>query len=161
MEKAAADGEPHANLELGRQQLQDGQAKAAVPRLRSALDQLPGDAYLPLWLYLARVRSGEAELARRELEASPIANKENQWPAPIVRFYLGKMEAAGLLARAGSNDDKLILMVQTCTARNFMGQWYAAQGDTARAEPLQATVRAECGADVLLKRVKEILEEKK
>jgi TPR repeat protein len=142
LEKAAAGGQPHARLTLGRQQAVTHPAEA-IPMLRSALDQLPAERFGPLWLYLARVRNGEAELAKTELQASLKKQNNDEWPEPIAQFYLGKLDAAGLLELAGK--EPKFARGRSCDANGYMSQWYGAQGDKEKAASLMATVRAHCG----------------
>lgn len=144
LEKAAAAGQPHANMQLGLQLLRANQVAAAVPKLRAALDLLPSDKYLPLWLYLARVRNGEAELAQQELASSYMASKEEVWPEPVARFYLGKLDADGLLTHARYADNEQQRHVLACMAKDYMGSWYDAHGDKARTASLRDAWNNEC-----------------
>jgi predicted aspartyl protease len=143
LDKAAAGGEPHANLLLGRQLVTSDKAAEAIPKLRAALDRLPAERFGPLWLYLARVHNGEAELAKTELQAILEKQDNDDWPEPIARFYLGKLDAAGLLERAGK--EQKFARGRSCDANAYMARWHAAQGDKERAASLMASVRAHCG----------------
>jgi TPR repeat protein len=143
MDKAVAAGQPHASLRRGRQLLLAGQPAQAIPLLRHALDQLPSERIGTLWLYAARVRNGEAALAQSELAASLDKQDEDDWPQPLQRFYLGKLDAAGLLEEAGK--DRKFAARRQCQAENYMAEWHGAQGDKARADSLMASVRAHCG----------------
>jgi clan AA aspartic protease (TIGR02281 family) len=142
LEKAGAAGQPNANLALGRQQMQAGHFDQAIPRLRAALDQLPAERVGTLWLYNARVHEGQAELAKTELEAILKKQRNDDWPEPIAEFYLGKLDAKGLLESAAR--DKQSAHGRTCMAHSFMREWHAARGEKAQAEALQATLRADC-----------------
>jgi predicted aspartyl protease len=143
LDKAVAGGEPHANLTRGRQLVTAGQAAEAIPKLRAALDRLPAERYGPLWLYLARVRNGEAELAKTELQAILKKQDNDEWPEPLALFYLGKLDAAGLLERAGK--EAKFARGRSCDANAYMAHWHEAQGDKEKAGSLMATVRAHCG----------------
>jgi hypothetical protein len=143
LDKAAAGGEPHANLGLGSQLVASGKAADAIPRLRAAIERLPAERFGPLWLYLARVRNGEADLAKTELQAILKKQDNDDWPEPIARFYLGKLDAAGLLERAGK--EPKLARGRSCEANAYMAHWHEAQGDRERAASLTATVRAHCG----------------
>ena len=143
MEKAAAGGEPHARLLIGRQALLAGHVDEAILQLRAALDQLPADRYGPLWLYLARLRNGEADLAKRELQASLKKQTEDDWPRPVADFYAGKLDEAGLLGAAAK--DPKFARTRSCQANTYMAEWHAARGDRARSDSLMASVRAHCG----------------
>jgi lipoprotein NlpI len=95
-----------------------------------------------LWLYIARVRHGETDLAKTELEAALKQQKEDDWPAPIADFYLGKVNAARLLDEAGK--DAKLARARTCMAQAYMAEWHDARGEEAEASALRATVRTNC-----------------
>jgi predicted aspartyl protease len=142
LEKAAAAGQPNANLNLGRQQQLAGKLDDAIPKLRLALDQLPAERLGPLWLYNARVRKGDAGLAKTELEASLKKQRNDDWPHPIAEFYLGKLDAKDLLDSAAK--DKQSAHARTCMANAYMREWHAARDEKPQAEALLATLRANC-----------------
>jgi predicted aspartyl protease len=142
LEKAAAAGQPNANLALGRQQMMTGKLDDAIPKLRSALDQLPAERFGPLWLYNARVRKGEAALAKTELEASLKRQRNDDWPAPIADMYLGKLDGAKLLEIAAK--DKPSALSRTCTAASYMAEWHAARNEKPETDALLAKLRSEC-----------------
>jgi predicted aspartyl protease len=144
--KAAANGQPHANRMIGRRLLAQDKPREAIPVLRAALDGLPADRYGALWLYQARLRTGDAALAKSELEASEKAHHDQQWPYPVTQFYLGRWDEARVLKAAG--DDRARAHAHTCSAREYMAEWYAAGGDKARADALEAAARAQCGAGI-------------
>jgi predicted aspartyl protease len=144
LDKAVARGQPNANLLLGRRQMLAGRLDTAIPQLRRALDQLPADRLGPLWLYIARVRHGDAALAQTELEAAMKQQKEDDWPTPIADFYLGKTNAARLLEEAGK--DAQMARTRTCMAQAYMAEWHDARGDAAEASALRATMRTNCAA---------------
>jgi predicted aspartyl protease len=142
LQKAAAGGEPHASLTMGRRALLDGRAPAAIPWLRAGLDKLPADPIGTLWLYSARIRNGEPDLARKELQAS-LKQQQDEWPRPIAEFYAGKLDAAGLL-NAAAREPKLA-QARTCQAQTYMAEWHGARGEQAQADALMATVHGHCG----------------
>jgi hypothetical protein len=127
MDRAAASGQPNAALIVGRRQLMAGQAGPALTLLRAALDQLPSDRHGPLWLYLARVRNGQADLGRRELQALLDKQQLDDWPYPITQFYLGKWDATRVLAEAAK--DKAFAQERTRQAEAYLAEWHAAHGD--------------------------------
>jgi predicted aspartyl protease len=142
LEKAAAAGQPNASLALARQQMLAGRYLDAIPALRAALDQLPADRFGPLWLYNARVRAGQAGFAAIELEASVQRQHNDDWPQPVAQFYLGRLDAKGLLDSAARDQDSA--HTRTCAARTYMAEWHAARGEQAQADALQAALRREC-----------------
>jgi len=142
LDMAANAGQPNASLLRGRRQMLAGQLDTAIAQLRRALDQLPADRLGPLWLYVARVRHGEADLAKTELEAALKLQKEDDWPAPIADFYLGRINGTRLLDEAGK--DAKLAHARTCMAQSYMAEWHDARGDAAEASALKATLRSNC-----------------
>jgi predicted aspartyl protease len=144
LEKAAEHGNPRANLLVGRKLMDSGRWAEAAQRIAGALEKLPAERYYALWLYIARMRTGDPATAKRELEATFARSEDHEWPAPIADFYLGRLDAAALLEQAGK--DAKLAKTRTCQSNSFMAEWHAAQGDEARAKSLRATVQAYCSA---------------
>jgi clan AA aspartic protease (TIGR02281 family) len=144
LDKAVAQGHPQARLILGRQYQVDGKAAQAIPLLRAALDQMPDERIAPLWLYNARVANGEAELATRELDTAFKTQDYEDWPAPVVRFYLGKESAAQVLAEAGKASPSAYR--DSCLATSLLADWYEARGDKAQTAALRADLHARCAS---------------
>lgn len=142
LDKAARSGQPHAGLALGRRAQRAGRPDEAIPLLRKALDQLPAERYGPLWLYNARVQQGDAGLARTELQASLDKQHQDDWPRPLARFYLGKIDAARVLEEAA--DEKALALRRGCEARRYMAEWHAARGEQAKADALLAGAGEGC-----------------
>lgn len=140
--KAIARGHPRANLEYGNRLVAQHRYAEAASRLRGALDNLPGERYGALLLYVARLHTGEPDLARRELEAAFARDDHDEWPAPVADFYLGKIDAAALVDAAGK--DKKLAKARTCTAASLMEALYEARGDKAQAEATRPTQQAHC-----------------
>ena len=141
-EKAARAGNAEANILTGHRLLLESKYGEAATRLRAGLDKLPTHHAAALGLYLARVHSGQAELAKTELAQARLANRENAWPAPVTDFYLGKLSAAQLLAAAAS--DSKLSRERGCQSVAAMGQWHIAHGDQA-ALPALAELRTSLG----------------
>jgi predicted aspartyl protease len=144
LEKAAALGHPRANLELGRKLMGEHRYADAAAHISGAVDKLPAERIGALWLYLARVHTGDPALAKRELEATFARSAERDWPAPIADFYLGRLDAVALLEQAGK--ESRLAKARTCQSNSFMAEWHAAQGDDTKARSLMATVQAYCAS---------------
>jgi len=144
LDKAVAQDHPQAKLILGRQSYTEGKYAQAIPLLRAALAKMPDERIAPLWLYNARVANGEAELAARELETAFKTQDYDDWPAPVVRFYLGKESAAQALAETAQGSPSAYR--DSCTSTALLADWYEARGDKAQAAPLHADLRTRCGA---------------
>ncbi|MDQ2822931.1 MAG: aspartyl protease family protein [Pseudomonadota bacterium] len=125
IEQAARHGQPRAGLLLGRRLMFANRDAEAVPYLRAALDQLPDDLQGALWLYIARVRSQQAALGQRELDAAFKTAKE--WPAPVAQYYLGHIDAAGLYAQATGKTPEVTAR-RICGSTAAVADLLAAQG---------------------------------
>jgi len=143
VEKAAANGNPQALLRTGRALTRSGQPAEGALRLRAALDKLPSDRYAALWLYLARIANGQAELGRTELAGAFARGGADAWPAPIADFYLGKLSAADLL-KQGSADGGAG-KARACGARAAIAGLHEARGEREQAQAARALEAAECG----------------
>jgi lipoprotein NlpI len=98
----------------------------------------PQDAYGSLWLYLARTREGHN--GKDELAANAKNLDVQQWPWPIVRFYLGTAAPKDLLRSAESLDPKKS-REQRCEAYFYLGEQALMRGDRQEAIKLfQATL---------------------
>jgi predicted aspartyl protease len=144
LDKAASAAHPRANLLVGRNLMGKARWAEAAQRMAGALAQLPAERIGALWLYNARLRSGDAASARRELETTFARSEDHAWPAPVADFYLGRIDATALLEQAGK--DARLAKARSCQANSLMAEWHAAQGDDARAKSLMASVQAYCTA---------------
>lgn len=126
LEQAAANGSPEANLAVGQGLLSAGNFAPAAQHLRRALDKRPGERSGALMLHAARLGSGEAELGRREL-AQAFARNDDEWPGPVARYFLGKIDKDKLLEEA--RDDRKRGPARTCQALLYIAAQLRAGGD--------------------------------
>ncbi len=145
LEKASRGGSAHANLITGLDLLLRRDYTGAAPRLRTALDKLPSERDGALLLYIARVRSSQAELAKSELAATFSRSESDDWPRPIADFYLGTLSADKLLAQAG--DDRKDGKARRCSALSAMGNWHRAHAQPEQAKALDAQWQASCSGE--------------
>lgn len=143
LEKAVRTGSPRAQIASGRQLMLAGQAEQGAQRLRTGLDKLPSHRDGALWLYLARLRSGEAERAKTELAAAQARNEDMEWPGPIGELYLGRIDAPALLALAEA--DATRAAKRRCQALGAIEEWHLARGEAAPAAAAKAQA-AHCAA---------------
>lgn len=142
LERAAAGGNAFANFHIGRGHMPRRQYALAAQHLRLGLDKLPGDRTAALWLYLARLHLGEGEAARADLAKAFARDDNDQWPNPVARHFLGKVNEEELLDEA--RDDKARARGQVCLAKTMMGEHAAAMGDMEKARSIMFH-RPECG----------------
>jgi clan AA aspartic protease (TIGR02281 family) len=147
LERAARGGNPQANVLTGRELMMKGFPEDGAARLHSALAKLPSDRMAALWLYQARVRSKQPELAKTELAAHFARNKDNAWPGPIADFYLGKITEEALLRQAGA--DAATAKAHTCQSLAAMTEWYQAHGKDERVQALLPQRKAACAPPAL------------
>jgi len=131
IDRAAAGGNPRAMLQLGQHLQREEKHADAIVHLRAALARMPTERFGALWLYAARMRSGDAELARRELEATFARDDEDDWPRPIAEFYLGKLDEPRLLALA--RKDRSSARARACQAGFHIAEHHRLAGAPERA----------------------------
>lgn len=144
LEKAAAGGSPHALLQSGRALMLRGDLARGTTRLRAALDQLPAERDGALWLYIARVRAGQAELAKEELAATFARSEGNEWPKPVADVYLGTLSGDKLLAQTTA--DRTDGGKRHCQTVVAVVEWQLAHGRLEQAQAHKAEAEAACGA---------------
>lgn len=145
LDKAVASGSPRANLYKANDLLKSRDYARAAAVLRAALDKLPAERHGALALYVARVRSGEAELAKSELAATFSRSQHDEWPQPIAEFYLGRLSADKLLEKAA--DDPNMAKRRRCSALSAMGDWHRAHAQPGQVKALDEQFKASC-ADI-------------
>ena len=148
LEKAALGGSPHALLRSGRALMQRGEPAdlpLAATRLRAALDQLPAEREGALWLYIARIRSGQPERAKQELTATFARSERDEWPKPVADFYLGTLTLEKLLAQAA--DDRAKGKKRRCEAVAAAAEWQLAHGQLEQAQALKTGTGCETEKD--------------
>jgi clan AA aspartic protease (TIGR02281 family) len=146
LQKAAATGSPLANLQLGRKLMAQHRYADAATRLRDALDKLPAERTGALWLYLARIQSGQSDIGKQELEKSFASSERGEWPRPLADFFLGRIDEAKLLAAAA--DDSTFAKSRTCTANSYMAEFYGARAEKEKADAAMANWRSQCARPV-------------
>jgi len=149
LDKAVQNGSPAANIARGRELMLAGQAAEGAAHLRTGLDKLPSNRSAALWLHLARLRMGRAELARSELISAFEKSDDDEWPRPIADYYLGKITAAKLLAEAA--DARAGAARARCDAFKAMAEWHAARGEQATADGFTAQATGPCGGTAAAK----------
>ncbi|WP_272492074.1 retroviral-like aspartic protease family protein [Massilia phyllostachyos] len=140
-DRAAAAGNPRANFTIGRAAMGRGDYEEAARRLRTGLRGLPGDRIAALWLYVVRLRLGEGEAARADLEKTFARDDNDQWPKAVARYLLGKRSLDDVLDDA--REDKPHANAQACFARTAIAEYHAALGEADRAKAMLAQ-RPEC-----------------
>lgn len=144
LDKAAAGGNPRANILVADSLMQQGQHAEAAKRLRRALDAAPGSRHAALALYAARMHTGLPELAKLELEEA-FARDDDEWPGPVAQYYLGKIKEEELLEQA--RDDSKRAKANTCLAWRHIGERHAFEGNDKAARAAREQWQAHCGGE--------------
>lgn len=89
--QALDPGNPATYLGRGRARLYSNDIPGAIEDLQVALRLRPTNANPAIWLHIARVHQGYPD--REELERNAERVDHRQWPASVLAFYLGKLDA--------------------------------------------------------------------
>jgi tetratricopeptide (TPR) repeat protein len=116
-----------------------GHLADAEADLRKAAELNPKDAYAAIWLDLAAARTNAPS---RLAEASKQFDM-TAWPAPVVRHFLGELNAAQTVAAATDSDPKTQLG-QTCEANFYSGEFALTKKKKQEALPLLKLAARDC-----------------
>ncbi len=112
--------DPTANwafLGRGIAALYSGDMAKALADVTHAAEISPRDAYSALWVEILRQRSGMPSALAAAAEKLDMKN----WPAPVVRLYLGQTTATAVQIAAESNVDPIRGTNQLCEADFYLG----------------------------------------
>jgi lipoprotein NlpI len=127
----------------GRARMLKGDDAGAAADFATLMQSRQSNPYAALRLYILRARGGQKDPA--PLEAAAKAYPEDQWPLPIVAFYLGRMSEADLLA-AAKVSDAAVRANLTAEVGYYFGEWALLQGDRKAAQAhFEAAVKAKAG----------------
>lgn len=129
--------------ERGQLHFHAGRFEAAEADFAGALARR-ADAFDSIWLSMSRARRGLD--GKAVLEQALARMKEGEWPAPVLRHLLGRMDREALLAAAAQGDEKK-RKGQQCEARFYIASSLVATGQAGAARPLLEQARDECPTD--------------
>jgi tetratricopeptide (TPR) repeat protein len=90
------------------------------------VDDLNGNPYAMLWLFLAQARAGKNSAAELTADVARLKNKD--WPYAVIDFYLGRRTLDEMRAAAVNPGEK-------CEAAFYAGQWHLLRRQLADARP--------------------------
>lgn len=125
----------------GRAKFMLGQYPAAVADLTKALPYDSANAYVVIWIHIARRRLGEDDA--REFAAQLAKTDSTRWPAPVGAFYLGKLTREQLLQAAAVVDPR-VKRDQRCAASFFLAEDAMIRNKPQEARPLFEDASANC-----------------
>lgn len=137
--RAGAKGATRESLEeaLGWTHFLAGNFAQATTHMANELAEPGFERYLPLWLHIARSRSGGD--GRKEMAAA-LDRIGAAWPAPLYRLMLGTTDPEGAAPR-DPEDKPLSRRGHGCEHRFFTGQWHSLHGRAKEArEAFQAAI---------------------
>ena len=121
-----------------------GRFGEAAADLQRALPLDSTNAYVAIWLYIARRRSGENDAAA--FAAQLARTDSTRWPHPVGQYYLGKLSQDQLLA-AGAAIDPRVHRDQRCAAAFYLGEAAMIDGRHPEAVTRFTEARATCPHD--------------
>ena len=124
----------------GRLHFHAGRFEAAEKDFAAVLELRPRP-YDPLWHAMARERRGLD--GKAALEAGLAKLPAGEWPAPVLSYFLGRIDGPALMAAAAAGDEKK-RRGQECEARFYGAERLIARGDPGEARKLLELARAEC-----------------
>jgi tetratricopeptide (TPR) repeat protein len=106
--------------------LYSDRAGSAADDLVEALKLQPTNAYLSIWLHMARMRAGQDDSDELASNASKL--DQAQWPYPIVRLFLGSLSPETLVAATRSQNEST-QRDQVCRAGFYLGVYQAGKSE--------------------------------
>ena len=134
-----------ALLGRGRVRFYGGDFQRAALDLEQAMKSEPNE-YTALWLYLARKRAGAAD-AEEILDRDTRATRGG-WPSPVIVLYLGRTDAASVLAASTGPDPKR-QREQRCEANFYLAHWHLLRDERERALALLKEAQDGCPKEFL------------
>jgi lipoprotein NlpI len=118
-------------------------------------------AYNALWLSVARMKAGIADTDKVSLANNAMTLDMDQWPMPVVKFFLGQAKAEEIAAAANQGDPAR-LAERVCDADFYVAEYNLAHDNAAAAKPMLQRAADKCpfasfermGATAELKRLK-------
>lgn len=117
----------------------------AVTDIEAAFKAQP-NAYVALWLYLARQRAGTTDAAG--LLERDMKEFRGSWPHPVAVLYGGRTDPDSV-GVAGSDPDPARRREIRCEVDFYTAHWHIIKGANERARPLLQEVQKSCPKNIL------------
>ncbi len=144
LELAAAQNHQAALSSLADQRMRAKRYADGAALYRRAVLAQPNNRRAWMMLYLAQLSAGDGAQAALELDQRLAADTKHPWPAPVGDYFLGRLDAPGLLAAAGK--EEALAAARRCESQRFMLMLAGAKGDEAQLKALAPAVTAACKA---------------
>jgi len=99
------------------------------------------NAYVVIWSHLARQRIGQDDT--KEFVAKLARTDTVGWPAPVAKYYLGKLTAEQLVAASGATSST-VQADQRCAASFYIAEFLVLKKQLAEAKKLFEDAKANC-----------------
>ncbi|HKA33190.1 MAG TPA: tetratricopeptide repeat protein [Candidatus Binatia bacterium] len=150
-ERALADYEAAARIDsrvaqfrfMGYVQFYMGDIPKSAERMERAVKAAPQNVYAVIWRYLTTAKTGDLRSAARELGDNAAKLREKSWPAPIVDFYLDKIDEKAMYA-AAQDEDATKASEHVCEANFYAAEARLLKGMTEQAAALLRTAEKDC-----------------
>ena len=150
-DRALADYEAAARIDpkvarhrsMGHSLFYLGRIVESAKVMEQAVKAAPQDMYAIFWRYMAQAKSGDVQVASREFGENAAQLKESGWPAPVIDFYVGKIEEKAMYA-AAENPDLKKNGEQLCEANFYTAEAKLLKGATEEAIPLLRAAEEDC-----------------
>ena len=119
---------------------------ASAEHLGSVVKKDPSSSYDQLWLFLATARSGNPDAASARLREARALLPKDQWPAPVIDFFLGSIDAKAALDASSAADPRKKLE-QSCEAAVYLAEHYLIRDEVSAALPLISSAFSSCPQD--------------
>jgi tetratricopeptide (TPR) repeat protein len=119
-----------------------GQYQTVVDDLSDNFARVEAQPYTILLRHLASAKVGRND--EQELQRSVDAVGSNEWPAPVLAFYLGRIDRNQLFAAAENAPNRGARADQHCEAYFYAGELAALEGKAAEARDLLGTAKEDC-----------------
>lgn len=101
----------------------------------------PENAYALLWLEVSRARGGALDPKIGEHDLKQLDSSD--WPAPLIKLFVGDAQPEAMSAAASRGDSDKIAG-QQCEAEFYVAEWWLARKDAASAKPLLESAAQKC-----------------
>ncbi len=125
----------------GRSQFFQGKFAEAAADLAKGGSYDSTNAYVAIWLHLAKERLGQADT--KEFVAKLARTDTVTWPAPVAKYYLGKMTAVQLDSSAAATGSK-VQSDQRCAASFYIGEFLLLKKQVPEAKKRFEDARDKC-----------------
>jgi tetratricopeptide (TPR) repeat protein len=121
-----------------------GRFQEVIDDIGDNYSKIEAQPYTIMLLHLARAKLGRND--DRELGLAVDAVGPGEWPAPVLAFYLGRVNRDQLFDAADEGPDYKTREGQRCEANFYAGEQAALSGKTADARNLLETAQRNCPA---------------